>query len=319
MNLWEVYDKIDGYLNQKLLTIPPYPCVSGSKVQELLDCLENPDPAWGGLDGEILRMVIHPWQRAYQVEYKYRPSKIFTGSMKVIESATYDLMIGNYVCSYLSLVPVVEAVLRQWATEKSDEIESSNKNGDFKISVFSKNLVSYLEEKNEQRKSNPKFQKWVSNQIKYFEFMMDKVFYLRFKDSEEGVQREFNRNRVLHLLDNIEDTRVLRDNNTRIFLLLDIIAELYLCLDDNLYVKNTFYADCEDNIDFNLRWKTYLKNELESIGFTDMNIIRFAFLTKDEKVCLSEEKKKKFIEQQELRIRLLESRNFNGESKHDEK
>ena len=195
MNLWEAYDKIDEYLNEKLLTIPPYPCVSGNMVKKLLGCLENPDPTWGGLDGEILRMVINPWQRAYQVEYRYKPSKIFAGSMRVIESATYDLMIGNYVCSYLGLVPVVEAVLREWATEKSNEIASSNKNGDFKIKVFSKNLVSYLEEKNKQSKSNPKFQQWVCNQIKYFEFMMHKVFYLRFKDSEEGVQREFNRNR----------------------------------------------------------------------------------------------------------------------------
>lgn len=308
MNLWEAYDKIDEYLKEKLLTIPPYPSVSGNTVGKLLDCLENPDPAWGGLDGEILRMVVNPWQRAYQVEYRFRPSKIFEGSMIVIESATYDLMIGNYVCSYISLVPVVEAVLREWATEKF-EIESSNKNGDFKINIFSKNLVNYLEDKNKQRKSNPKFQQWVSNQIKYFEFMMDRVFYLRFKDSEEGVQKEFNRNRVLHLLDNIEDSRVLRDNNTRIFLLLDIIAELYLCLDDNLYIKNTFYADYEDNIDFNLRWNIYKKNAMKSIEYTDMNIIRLAFLNKDEKVCFSDDKKKRFIEQQELQIRLFESMN----------
>ena len=287
MNLWESYDRIDEYLKEKLLTIPPYHCVSGNMVKNLLDCLENPDPAWGGLDGEILRMVINPWQRAYQVEYRYKPSNVFAGSMRVIESATYDLMVGNYVCSYISLVPVVESVLREWAIEKSDEIESTKK-GDFKIKVFSKNLVSYLEEKNKRKNTNPKFQKWLSNQIKYFEFMMDKVFYLRFKDSEDGVHKEFNRNRVLHILDNIEDSRILRDNNTRIFLLLDIIAELYLCQDDNLYLKNTFYADYEDNIDFNLRWKIYLKNAQESIDFTDMNIIQFAFLTKDEKVYLTE-------------------------------
>ena len=311
MNLWESYDRIDEYLKEKLLTIPPYHCVSGNMVKNLLDCLENPDPAWGGLDGEILRMVINPWQRAYQVEYRYKPSNVFAGSMRVIESATYDLMVGNYVCSYISLVPVVESVLREWAIEKSDEIESTKK-GDFKIKVFSKNLVSYLEEKNKRKNTNPKFQKWLSNQIKYFEFMMDKVFYLRFKDSEDGVHKEFNRNRVLHLLDNVEDSRILRDNNTRIFLLLDIIAELYLCQDDNLYLKNTFYADYEDNIDFNLRWKIYLKNAQESIDFTDMNIIRFAFLTKDEKVYLTEDKKKKFLEQKELQIKLLESRNING-------
>lgn len=307
MNLWEAYEKIDEYLNGKLLAIPPYPCVSGSMLNKLLDSLENPDPAWGGLDGEIMRMVKNPWQRAYQVEYRYKPSKIFAGSMRVLESATYDLIIGNYVCSYISLVPVVEVVLRGWATEKS-EIESTNKRGDFQMNIFSKNLVKYLKERNTQRKTNLKFQNWVSNQIKYFEFMMNNVFFLRFKDSEEGIHREFNRNRALHLLDGVGDFRVLSDNNIRIFLLLDIIAELYLCGDDRLYTENTFYADYEENIDFNLRWKIYLKNALESIDFTDLNIIRFAFLDIDDELVFPDDKKKKFIEQKNCQIDLLSNR-----------
>ena len=101
MNLWEAYNEIDDYLNGKLLTIPPYPCVSGKELQELLNCLNKPDPAWGGLDGEIIRMVTNPWQRAYQVEYRFKPSKIFKSSINVIESSTYDFMIGNYICSYV--------------------------------------------------------------------------------------------------------------------------------------------------------------------------------------------------------------------------
>ncbi|SPU38220.1 Uncharacterised protein [Lysinibacillus capsici] len=307
MNLWEAYEKVDKHLNEKLLTIPPYPCVSGKKVQELLDSLENPDPAWGGLDGEILRMVKNPWQRSYQVEYRFKPTKIFNDFMKIIESATYDLMIGNYICSYLSLVPVVEAILRKWSIDKTNEIESVNKKGDFSIYVFEKNLVKYLNEKNKERHSNIKFQKWISNQIKYFDFMIREVFYLRFNASEDGVKKEFNRNRTLHLLDNIEDTVALRDNNTRIFLLLDIIAELYLSLDEELYVKNTFYAEYEKNIDFNLRWKIYLKNAMESINYTDMTIIQFAFLQQNQKY-MSDEQKQKFIEQKELQIQLIKSK-----------
>ncbi|HHY21278.1 MAG TPA: hypothetical protein GX525_05205, partial [Bacilli bacterium] len=156
MTLWEAYDEIDEYLKETLLTIPPYPSVSGKKIKELLDSMRNPDPAWGGLEGETLRMVINPWQRAYQIEYRFKPSKIFNDFMKVIESATYDLMIGNYISSYLSLVPVVEAILRKWADEKSTEIKSTNESGNFSIYVFRKNLVEYLKYKNDQRKSSTK-------------------------------------------------------------------------------------------------------------------------------------------------------------------
>lgn len=311
MNLWETYRNLDKHLNEKLLTIPPYPCVSSKRIQELLASLENPDPAWGGLDGEILRMVKNPWQRAYQIEYRFKPTKIFNDFMKIIESATHNLMIGNYICSYLSLVPVVEAILRKWSNEKSNEIKSKNSNGRFQIHTFEKNLVKYLNGKNIERNSNTNFQKWISNQIKYFDFMIREVFYLPFKASEEGVKKEFNRNRTLHLLDNIEDSEALRDNNTRIFLLLDIIAELYLSLDEEdeeLYVNNTFYADHEKNIDLNLRWKIYLKNAMESINYTDMTIIDVAFLQQDRKY-VTDEQKQKFIKQKEYQIQFIKSKN----------
>lgn len=306
MKLWEVYDYLDKHLNEKLLTIPPYPCVSGGKIKELLECLENPDPGWGGLDGEILRMIKNPWQRAYQIEYRFKPTKIFEDFIKVIESATYDLMIANDKGSYLSLVPTVEAILRKWSEEKKDEIKSVNKKGRFSIHIFARNLVEYLEEENNKRSSNKRFQKWISYQIKYFAFMIKEVFYLRFEDSKEGIKKEFNRNRTLHLLDNIEGPTVLRDNNTRIFLLLDVIAEIYLSFDVELYNQNTFYADPEENIDFNLRWKIYLKNAMEAIHFTDMNIINMALLQQNNK-SVSDEQKRRFIEQKEYQIQFIQS------------
>ncbi|MER2060525.1 MAG: hypothetical protein ABTA16_17020, partial [Niallia sp.] len=93
----------------------------------------------------------------------------------------------------------------------------------------------------------------------------------------------------------------------RIFLLLDIIAELYLSLDEELYSNNTFYANYEENIDFNLRWKIYLKNAMEYIKFTDMNIINSAFLQQDKKL-MSDEKKQKFIEQKDYQIQFIQSK-----------
>ena len=98
-----------------------------------------------------------------------------------------------------------------------------------------------------------------------------------FKESDKGKKKEFNRNRVLHLLDGLEDSRISRDNTIRIFLLLDIISELYLCQDNILYGENTFFFFFKDNIDFNLRWKVYLKNVQERVYFTDMDVIKFAF------------------------------------------
>lgn len=299
MDLWEAYNTISEELEDNLFTIPPYPMVSGEKLKKLLDALENPDYTSGGLEGEIVRMVSNPWQRAYQMEYRIVPSNIFKVSLKVIESATYDHMIGNYISSYLCLVPVVERSLRDWAKEL--ELETTNSRGYFGIFTLTKNLIIYLKDEFGKRNSNIRFQKWILNQVQYFEYIMRNVFFANFEDSKEGVKKEFNRNRTLHLLDGISDNITLRDNNIRILLLIDIIAELYLALDIELYTENTFYSDPEENINFKLRWKLYLKNAMEQISYTDMTIIKFAFLEKDE-LAMSNEQKLQFISRKELEI-----------------
>lgn len=299
MDLWEAYNTISEELEDNLFTIPPYPMVSGEKLKKLLDALENPDYTSGGLEGEIVRMVSNPWQRAYQMEYRIVPSNIFKVSLKVIESATYDHMIGNYTSSYLCLVPVVERSLRDWAKEL--ELETTNSRGYFGIFTLTKNLIIYLKDEFGKRNSNIRFQKWILNQVQYFEYIMRNVFFANFEDSKEGVKKEFNRNRTLHLLDGISDNITLRDNNIRILLLIDIIAELYLALDIELYTENTFYSDPEENINFRLRWKLYLKNAIEQISYTDMTIIKFAFLEKDE-LAMSNEQKLQFISRKELEI-----------------
>lgn len=299
MDLWEAYNTISEELEDNLFTIPPYPMVSGEKLKKLLDALENPDYTSGGLEGEIVRMVSNPWQRAYQMEYRIVPSNIFKVSLKVIESATYDHMIGNYISSYLCLVPVVERSLRDWAKEL--ELETTNSRGYFGIFTLTKNLIIYLKDEFGKRNSNIRFQKWILNQVQYFEYIMRNVFFANFEDSKEGVKKEFNRNRTLHLLDGISDNITLRDNNIRILLLIDIIAELYLALDIELYTENTFYSDPEENINFRLRWKLYLKNAIEQISYTDMTIIKFAFLEKDE-LAMSNEQKLQFISRKELEI-----------------
>ncbi|MGX9134964.1 hypothetical protein ACWV26_11390 [Rummeliibacillus sp. JY-2-4R] len=89
---------------------------------------------------------------------------------------------------------------------------------------------------------------------------------------------------------------------------MDIIAELYLSLDEELYINNTFYIVHEKNIDLNLRWKIYLKNEMGSINYTDMTIIDAAFLQQDKKY-LTDEQKQKFIEQKEYQIQFIKSKN----------
>lgn len=87
--------------------------------------------------GQIVASINNPAQRAYQMEYKYKKCKIFQPYLKVIEYATYDVFFGNWICAYMALLPVVEAVLRQWSIEEPElSFETMRK--------FLKRLITYL-------------------------------------------------------------------------------------------------------------------------------------------------------------------------------
>lgn len=312
METWEVYDKIDEQLKEKLLTIPPYLIITDDKLKELLNCLENPNDETEGLEGEVIRMINNPKQRAFQMEYRIKPSKIFDDSLKIIESAIFDFMIGNYISSYVCLIPVIETVLRNWA-EELDGIVTSTNNSGFERSTFIDNLVIYLNNKKDDIEEEPTFKEWISRHIQHFEYIIKDIFYQRFKNSETGVKNEFNRNRTLHLSGGLENSIIVRNNNIRIFLLIDVIAELYISLDSECYHENTYDIHTETNTDFNLRKSIYLKNLSDCTTMhTDMSIIRSSFLEDEENLILSEEKKLEFLEQINLGI---QQRKMAGNSK----
>ena len=112
MDLWEMYKTANLELQKDFLCIPPYRCVTGQFVGELYKALKanNAD----SLRRQIYASVNRPAQRAYQMEYRYKRCDIFEPFLPVIEYATYDALKANWICAYLSFLPVVEAVIRQW-------------------------------------------------------------------------------------------------------------------------------------------------------------------------------------------------------------
>ena len=76
---------------------------------------------------EIRGMIIHPWQRAYQMEYRFKKADIFTPFIPVLEYAMHDMCMGNYTGAYITLLPMVESVFREWS--KQAKKISSKHNG----------------------------------------------------------------------------------------------------------------------------------------------------------------------------------------------
>ena len=100
MDLWEELGKINAKLKEDFLCVPPYQCVNGQFIGELATNLREEKIN----ASKIRRAINQPWQRAYQIEYRYKHCKIFEPFMPAIEYATYDAMEGNWICAYLSFL-----------------------------------------------------------------------------------------------------------------------------------------------------------------------------------------------------------------------
>ena len=128
------------------------------------------------------------------------------------------------------------------------------------------------------------------------------MFCIAFDDYEKkGYADTFNRNLSLHKLSGVTDPREGMRNLTRLLLVLDILAELYLMQTPKEYWQLTFYATPESNLDFQVRVELYKKWKLDSIGPDDLPIVDNCFIAKR----LDEADKVKFLEALRFRDHLI--------------
>lgn len=264
-SLWDMIEAANAVLKQEFLCVPPYWCVNGVYLGELSKMIaegENP--------GLKVRGTINlPWQRAYQMEYRYKQCAIFQPFLPVIEYATYSAIEGNWVCAYLTFLPVVEAVLRKWGEEDPNFTFEQMKG-------IAPALIERL--KNHEYFSDDRVN-WTNSQIDYLQYILCEVLYTGFSSYKKKAFSEiFNRNLSLHKLEGVMGISEGLANVTRIMLVLDIIAELCFMQSPQEYWQCSFHAEPEKNLDFMLRWKLYVKHSMLSIGPNDLLIINNAFL-----------------------------------------
>lgn len=264
-SLWDMIETANAVLKQDFLCVPPYRCVNGVYLSELSKMIsegENP--------GLKVRGTINlPWQRAYQMEYRYKKCAIFQPFLPAIEYATYCAMEGNWICAYLTFLPVVEAVLRKWG-----EIEPALTFN--KMKGFSSALIAHL--KDQEFFPDDRIN-WTNSHIEYLRYILCEVLYINFDEySNMSFSEIFNRNLSLHKLEGVMDISEGPTNVTRIMLVLDIIAELFFMQTPKEYWQCSFHAEPEKNLDFMLRWKLYVKHSMLSIGPNDLLIINNAVL-----------------------------------------
>ncbi|WP_284085625.1 hypothetical protein [Acinetobacter pittii] len=157
-------------------------------------------------------IIMRPVSRVLQKKGRFEHFPPFKSFINIIESAVISYYRGNFIGSYLTLIPVVEGVISRWlgycGTGEKPTFDVQKK--------FFSNAY--------QRQPCP------SNILFYdvFSKACDKLLTEHlFKNSQEGdAYSNFNRHLAAHLLNDSQFAT--RENCVRLFLLLDLMSELYL-------------------------------------------------------------------------------------------
>jgi len=197
-----------------------------------------------------------------------------------MEYGVFSSVLTDWVCAYLTLLPVVEASLRRWMTEENMSLKSLHKF----YYTFGKYSRKYIDGHDDDRENITK------EYIRYLKHGF-RVLYMSFEECHRKNLKEiFNRNLTLHKLEGAMDSQKSLRNVTRILLLMDVISELYLMQESDDLWQACVSADPEQDVNFQLRWHLYEKKASIKTGHNDFLIVQNALVGKS-----SERKKRELL------------------------
>jgi len=275
---WLKMSEINTELRESILCIPPYQeCITDEFIEKMYQIKEDREL----LVNDVTNLILSPWRRAYQMEFRYKKAKIFQPFIPVVEYGVFSAVLTDWVSAYLTLLPVVEASLRRWmALEANMSLKSLHKF----YYTFGKYSKKYLGTNDEREDITKEYIRYLKHGFR--------MLFMSFEECHKKNLKEiFNRNLALHRLEGaMEEPESLR-NVARILLLLDVISELYLMQEADELWQACVSADPEQNVDFQLRRRLYEKKANMETGHTDFLIVQNALVGKS-----SESRKKKLIQ-----------------------
>lgn len=214
--------KLNNDMADLALSLPTVATMADyERVQILLEDMPKNETALLTLVEEI---TMSPRMRALQKKGRFEHFQPFIEFVDFIEAATLCYFRGNYISSYLTLVPIAEGIILRWlgysGQGKKPDFETLRK-------FFSKSHTR------QPCPGNPLFHEVYTK-------VCDKIFNEHlYKPSDQGqAYANFNRHLAVHLLDNSQFTT--KENCIRLFLLIDTMTELYhyetYCSDPMFYL-----------------------------------------------------------------------------------
>lgn len=318
----EFYKKINDKLKNDFLWTPPYN-VTLKELDDFCNDLytcNNEKELQEKIRLWAIYKITSSYRRSYQMVYRYRELSIFTKNiLDVIECSTVAYFELNFPCAYLSLLPVIETLMNNWEKEiniPSKYFKNKERKQVYEIANFiSNNFKGNLNDDNEH-------EVWLGMLIEDFQYIMENILYISISKykKEKNYNDIFNRNSALHYLENItlNDTEESKIGAIRLFLLIDIIAEIYLYYNEDCqkYKKLLGHFDLTYNENLrNLYYEFYESCLINTIYNGNINILNNVFLKKSlsdkdievktEYFKLKKEKYPKIFEENNKKIKFL--------------
>lgn len=232
------------------------PTTSPSSEAENLFRLLDQEP----IDEDKLILAIswrtmNPRLRAYQLKGRIQHFAPFKSFEKIIQAAEICYYRGNYISAYLTLVPIIEGIMLRW----TDYNGQGQKPGFDRLRKFFSQAHT-----RQPAPRNPLF-------YDVYCKACDKIVTEHlFRNTEDGdAHANFNRHLASHLM--IDTEFATKQNSIRLFLLLDIMTEIYwyeTCCNDPIFYmqdKDVLYEQkVYERIDRINRFYSTPENELLS-------------------------------------------------------
>jgi hypothetical protein len=175
--------------------------------------------------------IISPWRRAFQTTELFQHLSIFRPYLYLLDVSTIAFLEGNWLCSHLSLVPVIEGIFRDWAKEA--EIVAHKK--DTTASFISR----VLDKAQEGLDTTSQYHRYLNLKVEFLRDVLKNDYYRHGEQSliaNNGADRTFNRHIPSHML-KVPKGMESGLNTANLLLFLDLIAEIYLASNRERYVK----------------------------------------------------------------------------------
>lgn len=200
--------QVNNQLSQYALSMPTLATMTEFKnIEEIIDDKDK-------VVNYIKSIVMDPTIRSAQQIGRFEKIPLFEEFSKIINAGLLSYYRGNFISSYMTLVPVIEGIILRWYGYPNNM--DTNKPSFDKIKNFIK--------KTYQRQPMPSNILFMEVYSKIADKILKEHF---FKPSTDGDSYDnFNRHLALHFLSN--NKFITEENIMRLFNLLDLLSEIYI-------------------------------------------------------------------------------------------